>query len=58
MQTGENFIIEALIFYNLAPFKSLTNCKDFRILSVGSRFALRTSCINSINKLWGATILR
>jgi len=29
MQTGENSIIEARIFLNLAPFKTLTNCKDF-----------------------------
>jgi len=33
-----------------------TFAKLFRLLSMGSRVILRTSCINSINKLRGATI--
>jgi len=32
--------------------------KSSHVLSMGSWVALRTSCINSINKLRGATILR
>jgi len=35
--------------FNQAPFKHFL--KTFRVLSVGSRVALCTSCINSINKL-------
>jgi len=45
--------------FRQAPFKSLINFSAFsQVLSMGSRVALRTSCINSINKLRGATILR
>jgi len=36
----------------------LTFNKLFHILSTGSRVALCTPCINSITKLWGATIHR
>jgi len=92
MQTVENSIIEARIFYHsnsytyivllfAVKFKFMTLWlntinssalsgllylikhllilnKLFRVLSVGSRVALCTSCVNSINKLWSATILR
>jgi len=40
----------------LAPFKSFTNCKTSHVLSMGSRIAVRTPCVNSVNKLRGAAI--
>ena len=42
--------------FNLVPkiFNKLQRLPTFSVLSVGSRVALRTSCINSINKLRGS----
>jgi len=34
------------------------NFKDTAFSQMGSRVMLHILCINSINKLWGATILR
>jgi len=51
-------LLAGLVHFILHLLNLSQTAKTSHVLSMGSWVALRTSCINSINTLRGATILR